>query len=124
MFLRSVRTMDGLNYHIRRIISCQKIQECRFSCTVTADYSDLLISLEVVCEGIKITFVAVVETEVLAVDYLGTKTCRSLHGLHADLLLGIDLRSSVLEVVECVYAVSGLSCTGTWSAAYPFQFTT
>ena len=71
--------------------SCDYVEERGFSCSVTTDYSDLLISLEVVCEGIKISFVAVVETEVLAVDDLCSKTCGTLHGLHADLFLCIDL---------------------------------
>ena len=112
-----------LLYHIRSVIPCYEVQESRFSCSIAADNAYLLISLEIVCETVKIAFVAIVEAQVLAVHDLGAKPCGALHGLHADLFLGIDLRCPVLEVIECVYTVACLACTGTWSAADPFQLT-
>ena len=103
-------------------IACDEVQECRLSSTVSSYDSDLLVSLEVVCEVVKIAVLVVVETQVLAVDDLGSQTRRTLHRVHVDLLLGVYLRSSVLEVIEGVDAVSCLSGTGARCASDPLKF--
>ena len=103
-------------------IACDEVQECRLSGTVSSYDSDLLVSLEVVCEVVQIAVLVVVKTQVLAVDDLGSQACRTLHRVHVDLLLCVHLRGSVLEVIEGVDTISCLSGTGARCASDPLQF--
>ena len=108
--------------HIVGIVPGEDIQECGFSCSVPADYADFLISLEIICELVQIAAVAIIEAEVLAVYDLGSHSCGTFHSLHADLLLSIYLRRPVLEVIERVHTIAGLSSAGAWRASDPFEF--
>ena len=102
--------------------TCENVEECAFAGAVAAYYADLFIALEVVCEVVKIAGVSIIKAEILAIDDLGSKPGGTFHRLHADLLLGIYLRSPVLEVIERVDPISGLARTCARRASDPLQF--
>ena len=80
-----------MNDHFGRIVSCQNVQECGFAGSVATDNADFFVPLEIISEFVQITILSVIETQILAVDDLGSETCSAFYGLHVDLLLGICL---------------------------------